>query len=68
LEVQAAQEKAAKSLEQQITEFSCKIAGKLEGAENNKEKYDRSVENHQEQKQKAFSEKLRNYHNNIRHL
>lgn len=29
LEIQAAQEKAAKTLEQQITEFSYKIAGKL---------------------------------------
>lgn len=68
LEIQAAQEKAARSLEQQISEFSNKIAGKLEGAENNKEKHDRSVEKKQEEKHKAFSEKLRNYHNNIRHL
>lgn len=67
-EIQAAQIKANRQLQNQISHFSNKIAAKFETADINKVQFDRSIEKKQEEKEKIYSEKLRQLQNNIQNL
>jgi hypothetical protein len=60
--------KANLQLSDQINHFSKKIAEKTSHADKNKKRLDSSIEKKQEDKEKAYSEKLRIYQDNLRSL